>query len=89
MTARILVVDDIPANVKLLEARLMAEYYEVLTAADGIMSAEELDAERGGAAGDGVEGVLDLHELARRREGREREAVRRLRHVCVPLLLPL
>ena len=35
MTARILVVDDIPANVKLLEARLLAEYYDVLTAADG------------------------------------------------------
>ena len=35
MTARILVVDDIPANVKLLEARLMAEYFEVLTA-DGM-----------------------------------------------------
>jgi two-component system cell cycle response regulator len=35
MTARILVVDDIPANVKLLEARLLAEYFDVLTAADG------------------------------------------------------
>ena len=35
MTARILVVDDIPANVKLLEARLSAEYYEVVTASDG------------------------------------------------------
>lgn len=35
MTARILVVDDIPANVKLLEAKLSAEYYEVLTAASG------------------------------------------------------
>ncbi|WEZ83765.1 PleD family two-component system response regulator [Rhizobium sp. 32-5/1] len=35
MTARILVVDDIPANVKLLEARLVAEYYDVLTAEDG------------------------------------------------------
>lgn len=35
MTARILVVDDIPANVKLLEARLIAEYFEVLTAANG------------------------------------------------------
>ncbi|MCA0343040.1 MAG: PleD family two-component system response regulator, partial [Proteobacteria bacterium] len=32
MTARILVVDDIPANVKLLEARLLAEYFDVLTA---------------------------------------------------------
>ncbi|WEX78632.1 PleD family two-component system response regulator [Sinorhizobium numidicum] len=35
MTARILVVDDVPANVTLLEARLMAEYFDVLTAADG------------------------------------------------------
>ena len=35
MTARILVVDDIPANVKLLEVRLLAEYFEVLTAASG------------------------------------------------------
>jgi len=35
MTARILVVDDILANVKLLEARLTAEYFEVLTAMNG------------------------------------------------------
>ena len=35
MTARILVVDDVPANVKLLEARLLAEYFEVLTATSG------------------------------------------------------
>ncbi|MER9314394.1 PleD family two-component system response regulator [Mesorhizobium sp. M0659] len=35
MTARILVVDDIPANVKLLEVRLLAEYFEVLTASNG------------------------------------------------------
>lgn len=35
MTARILVVDDIPANVKLLEVRLLAEYFEVLTAFNG------------------------------------------------------
>ncbi|HEY9217808.1 MAG TPA: PleD family two-component system response regulator [Phenylobacterium sp.] len=35
MTARILVVDDIEANVRLLEAKLAAEYYEVLTANDG------------------------------------------------------
>ena len=32
MTGRVLVVDDIPANVKLLEARLSAEYFDVLTA---------------------------------------------------------
>ncbi len=35
MTARVLVVDDILANVKLLEARLQAEYFEVLTAFNG------------------------------------------------------
>jgi two-component system cell cycle response regulator len=35
MTARILVVDDIPANLKLLEVRLLAEYFDVLTADDG------------------------------------------------------
>ena len=36
MTARILVVDDIPANVKLLEARLTAEYFQVVTALNGV-----------------------------------------------------
>lgn len=36
MTAQILVVDDVPANVKLLEAKLSAEYYDVLTARDGL-----------------------------------------------------
>jgi two-component system cell cycle response regulator len=35
MTARILVVDDVPANVKLLEARLSAEYFDVMTATNG------------------------------------------------------
>ena len=35
MTARILVVDDISANVRLLEARLSAEYFEVMTASSG------------------------------------------------------
>src|SRR5579872_1032024 len=35
MTARILVVDDIEANVRLLEAKLTAEYYDVITASDG------------------------------------------------------
>src|SRR5687767_6106564 len=35
MSARILVVDDIDSNVRLLEAKLSAEYYEVLTASDG------------------------------------------------------
>ncbi len=35
MTARVLVVDDVPANVKLLEARLSAEYFDVVTAMSG------------------------------------------------------
>ncbi|MBW8268119.1 PleD family two-component system response regulator [Caldovatus aquaticus] len=35
MTARILVVDDIPANRRLLEAKLSAEYYEVAQAGGG------------------------------------------------------
>lgn len=35
MSARILVVDDIDSNVRLLEAKLSSEYYEVLTASDG------------------------------------------------------
>ncbi len=35
MTARVLVVDDIEANLKLLQARLLAEYFEVLTASNG------------------------------------------------------
>jgi two-component system, cell cycle response regulator len=35
MTARVLVVDDVPSNVKLLEARLSAEYFDVITAMSG------------------------------------------------------
>lgn len=35
MTAQILVVDDVPANIKLLEAKLTSEYYDVVTAKDG------------------------------------------------------
>jgi two-component system, cell cycle response regulator len=35
VSARILVVDDIPANLKFLEARLSAEYFDVVTATNG------------------------------------------------------
>jgi len=35
MTARILIVDDVPANTRLLAAKLGAEYYQVNTARDG------------------------------------------------------
>ena len=46
MTGRVLVVDDIPANVKLLEARLSAEYFDVLTAFTGPQALDVLRAER-------------------------------------------
>jgi two-component system cell cycle response regulator len=36
MTARVLVVDDILSNVKLLEAKLSAEYFEVMSAFNGL-----------------------------------------------------
>lgn len=35
MTARVLIVDDIPTNVRLLDARLSAEYFQVKTASSG------------------------------------------------------
>jgi len=40
MSARVLVVDDIAANVHFLEAKLLVEYYEVLTANDGATALE-------------------------------------------------
>jgi two-component system cell cycle response regulator len=46
MTARVLVVDDILANVKLMAARLSAEYFEVLTAFNGHEALELLQTER-------------------------------------------
>lgn len=41
MTAKILVVDDIDANVRLLEAKLTAEYYDVITATSGQQALEQ------------------------------------------------
>jgi two-component system, cell cycle response regulator len=43
MTALILVVDDVPANVKLLEAKLTNEYYDVVTAADGFEALQKIE----------------------------------------------
>jgi two-component system cell cycle response regulator len=45
MTARILIVDDVPLNVKLLEAKLSAEYFQVHTAFDGPSALEVAAAE--------------------------------------------
>ncbi|MBA3519400.1 MAG: PleD family two-component system response regulator [Rhizobiales bacterium] len=46
MTARILIVDDIEANVRLLEARLQAEYFDVRTAFSGKAALDAALAER-------------------------------------------
>jgi two-component system, cell cycle response regulator len=42
MTARVLVVDDILANVRLLEAKLTAEYFDVVTAMNGLDALEAI-----------------------------------------------
>ncbi|MCH2547552.1 MAG: response regulator, partial [Alphaproteobacteria bacterium] len=41
MSALILVVDDTPANVMLLEAKLSNEYYDVVTAEDGFQAIKQ------------------------------------------------
>ena len=43
MSARVLVVDDILPNVKLLEAKLASEYYDVLTATSGEEALEKVE----------------------------------------------
>ena len=43
MTARVLVVDDILSNVKLLEAKLAAEYFEVVTAFNGVEALAKIE----------------------------------------------
>jgi len=43
MTARVLVVDDVPSNIKLLEARLVAEYFDVDSAANGADALKRID----------------------------------------------
>ncbi len=46
MTGLVLVVDDVPANVKLLEAKLTNEYYDVITAKDGFEAIEQTKAKK-------------------------------------------
>ncbi|MCB9989776.1 MAG: PleD family two-component system response regulator [Rhodospirillales bacterium] len=46
MSARILVVDDILPNVKLLEAKLSSEYYDVLTATSGEEALQKVEEDR-------------------------------------------
>ena len=42
---RILIVDDVPANSRLLETRLKADYYLVASARDGFEALAEFDAD--------------------------------------------
>ena len=46
MSARVLVVDDILPNVRLVEAKLTNEYYEVLTATSGVEALEKVELEK-------------------------------------------
>lgn len=46
MTARVLIVDDILSNVKLLEAKLEAAYFEVMTATNGPQCIDRVNAEQ-------------------------------------------
>ncbi len=46
MTARVLVVDDLEPNVKLLEAKLRAEYFDVLTALSGQEAVDKAKSEK-------------------------------------------
>ena len=43
MSARVLVVDDVEHNVKLLEAKLSTEYFDVVTAKDGMQALEAIE----------------------------------------------
>src|SRR5437899_1400915 len=45
MSGRVLVVDDVEANVKLLEAKLSSEYFDVLSAYNGRSALEIADSE--------------------------------------------
>jgi two-component system cell cycle response regulator len=46
MTARVLVVDDLLVNVRLLEAKLAAEYFDVVTAMNGVDALEAVNREK-------------------------------------------
>lgn len=46
MSARILIVDDIPVNIKLLAAKLARDYYVISSAENGREALEKVDAEK-------------------------------------------
>ena len=101
MTARVLVVDDIQANVKLLDARLSAEYFEVLTAYSGrealdILARERVDVVLLDVMMPGIDGFETCRRLKRIEETRDvpvilvtalSDTADRLggKNVCIPL----
>ena len=52
MSGRVLVVDDIEANVKLLDAKLSSEYFDVLTAYNGPTALEIAETGVAGRSGE-------------------------------------
>jgi two-component system, cell cycle response regulator len=50
MSARVLVVDDVPANLRLIEAQLAAKYFDVVTATNGEEALAICERVRRGAA---------------------------------------
>ena len=46
MTANVLIVDDLEPNVKLLEVKLLSEYYTVFSANSGLKAIEMLESNK-------------------------------------------
>ena len=73
MPGRVLVVDDIPANVRLLEAKLSSEYFDVITATSGLQALEVARAEAPDIVLlDVMMPGMDGYEVARRLKAAER-----------------
>src|SRR6266850_4713749 len=75
MSARVLVVDDVEANVKLLEAKLSSEYFDVLLAYNGRSALQIADSELPDVILlDVMMPLMDGFEVCRRLKGNPRTA---------------